>query len=64
MYDIPRGSVFDPLLFLIYINDMHTSTPKVSFHLFADNLFILLHQKPENIGNKSQCSPRQHLKLT
>ena len=37
---VPQGSVFRPLLFLIYINDIFLAAPKVSFHLFADDTCI------------------------
>ena len=43
--EVLQGSVLGPLLFLIYINDIYTSAPKVSFNLFADDTCLFCSNK-------------------
>ena len=50
---VPQGSVLGPLLFLIYINDIHECSEKLRFFLFADDTNILYTDKLKILGHWS-----------
>ena len=42
---VPKGSVLEPLRFVLYINDVHFCSEKFNFFLFADDTNILYADK-------------------
>ena len=42
---VPHGSVLGPLVFLLYINDIHKSSSVFNFYLFADDTSMLYANK-------------------
>ena len=58
---VPQGSVLGPLLFLIYINDIHNSSAKFSFFLFADDTNLLY--ADANLKSLEKTANRELLKV-
>ena len=62
-YGVPQGSVLGPLLFLIYINDLHKALKYSTVHHFADDTNLLISdtsikviQKQINLDLKNLCN--------
>ena len=45
---VPQGSILGPLLFIIYVNDMHSAVKTSIMHHFADDTNLLFSSKNQN----------------
>ena len=50
---VPQGSILGPLLFIIYINDMHKALNKCTVHHFADDTNLLFSNKSPDVIRKT-----------
>lgn len=46
---VAQGSVLEPLLFFIYIDDFQYAILKCKYNLYADDLFIYIHSSLDRI---------------
>ena len=48
-YGVPQGTIFGPLFFILFINDMHTCVSDSLLLLYADDATVLFSHKDSNV---------------
>ena len=59
---VPQGSVLDPILFLLFINDIVRCSNKLEFILYADDTTLVL--RDEDLSNIQNTVNEELLKIS